>query len=143
MPLTCKECSDTNLEALVNGFCVDCHRERSAAWRKKMAIRQNPAQFHMPKLLALLLTQHWMHECQIIPDYMPQFPREDTKPTCQVCFTNDGGTQWFIRYSNGPLQGYFWDIYGDDLHSPEMALIAISKSIAPPGAKTVPTHGSL
>ncbi len=96
----------------------------------------------MKKLVNLLLYEHWMHHCVIDPAYMPPFPRDDTRPTCQVHYTNEKGSTWGLRYSNGPLQGYFWDSYGEDLHSPELALVALSRSPAPPGVKsTVPTHG--
>ena len=106
-----------------------------------MAVRQAPSQFDMDKLVRLLLTEHWMHECEIIPQYMPPFPRDDTRPTCQLRCANEGGAAWFLRYSNGPLQGYFWDVYGDDMHSPELALLAISRSPPPPGVRTIQTHG--
>jgi hypothetical protein len=142
MSMACKECGDPNLEASINGRCSDCHRTATAKWQAKMAIRQDPAQFDMSKLVRLLLTQHWMHECQIVPEYMPPFPNEETRPTCQVRYIYDSGEPTFLRYSGGPLQGYFWDIYGDDMHSPELALVAISNSPAPPRVEAViPTHG--
>jgi hypothetical protein len=142
MSLTCKECEARDLEASIDGLCADCHRSATEKWQKKMAIRQDPGQFDMRKLVSRLLTQHWMHECEIIPQYMPPFPHEDTKPTCQVRYAYDDGTAVFLRYSRGPLQGYFWDVYGEDMQSPELALIAISKSPAPPRVGVViPTHG--
>lgn len=142
MTLTCKTC-DADTDMLAGGECHECRQKTTAAWRKKMAIRQDPAQFDVDRIVRLLLTQHWMHECQIVPDYMPPYPGKDTKPTCQVRFVYESGDETFLRYSNGPLQGYFWDIYGDDMHSPEVALIAISQSPAPPRVSSViPTHGS-
>lgn len=141
MSLTCKECNASNLEATINGVCPDCHRTATEKWQAKMAIRQDPAQFNLSKLINRLLTQHWMHECQIVPDYTPPFPREDTRPTCRVRYVYENGEATYLRYSKGPLQGYFWDLYGDDMHSPELALIAISNSPAPPRVNVVPTHG--
>lgn len=141
MSLTCKECKAENLEALINNLCCDCHRDATERWQAKMAVRQEPSQFAMDKLIRLLLTQHWMHECRIIVGYMPPNPSPDTRPSCQVHCTNDSGSEWRLRYSNGPLQGYFWDSYGEDFHSPELALIAISQSPAPPGVKVFQTHG--
>ena len=140
--MDCKTCKTTNNEALINGECADCYRASSEAWHAKMAIRQNPSQFRMEKLVNLLLSEHWMHECEIITAYMPPYPSPDTRPTCQVRCVNDGGTAWFLRYSNGPLQGYFWDVYGEDMHSPELALVAISRSPAPPGVRVYQTHGT-
>lgn len=140
--MICKECRTGNLEAIINGLCPDCHRDLTRKHNAKMAIRQKPEQFDMDKLVRLLLTQHWMHECRIVVDYMPPNPRPETRPSCQVHVTNDNGHEWRLRYSNGPLQGYFWDSYGEDFHSPELALIAISQSPAPPGVKVFQTHGS-
>jgi hypothetical protein len=142
MSLTCKECGAKDLEASIDGLCSDCHRTATGKWQAKMAIRQDPSQFDMRKLVSRLLTQHWMHECEIIPQYMPPFPSADTRPTCQVRYVYEDGTATFLRYSRGPAQGYFWDIYGEDMHSPELSLIAISNSPAPPHVKVViPTHG--
>lgn len=142
MSLTCKECGASNLEASFDNLCSDCHRSATEKWRAKMAIRQDPAQFDMRKLISRILTQHWMHECEIIPDYMPPSPREDTRPTCKVRYVYEDGERVFLRYSKGPAQGYFWDAYGEDMHSPELALVAISQSPAPPRVKVViPTHG--
>nr|WP_250808433.1 hypothetical protein [Neorhizobium tomejilense] len=142
MSLTCKSCEDTNLEGTINGMCADCHRTATEKWQAKMAIRQDPAQFDMVKLVNRLLSQHWMHECEIIPRYMPPNPGDDTRPTCQVRYTYEDGTMAFLRYSKGPMQGYFWDMYGEDMGSPERALICISQSPAPPRVGVViPTHG--
>lgn len=124
-------------------LCGPCWNSQTAAWRKRMAIRQDPAQFSMDRLVRLLLTQHWMHECQIIPDYMPPYPSADTLSTVVVCYTYDSGHKTFLRHSHGPLQGYSWDVYGDDMHMPELALLALSHAPAPPHVHAViPTHGT-
>lgn len=143
MTFTCKTCGDANLEAVINDLCCDCHRDATEKWKKRMAIRQDPAKFNMDRLIRLMLTQHWMHECEIIPDYMPPYPGRDTRPTCVVRYTYDSGSTAFLRHSVGPLQGYFWDAYGEDLHTPEMALICISQAPAPPRVHAViATHGT-
>ncbi len=83
--------------------------------------------FNTDKLIKTLLSEHWHKHCEIIPDYMPPHPHKDTRPTVKVkC------GEWFLRCSHGPIQGYFWDIYGDDLSCVEYAIIALSKSQAPP-----------
>lgn len=38
----------------------------------------------------------------------------------------------FLRYSKGPRQGFFWDAYGDDFLSPELALLALLQAPVPP-----------
>jgi hypothetical protein len=110
-------------------------------WQKKMAVRQDPSQFDMARLLASLLNDHWMHECEILPAYVP--PRAETgrRPECRVRYVREDRERFFLRYSKGPLQGYFWDAYGDDMHDPELAVVAISRSPAPPGVSVIQTHG--
>ena len=77
--------------------------------------------FSVEELVEIILDQNWHKECEIIPNYMPivvvKYPNshEDT----------------FLRYSTGPLGGYFWDVYGDDLHSVEVAIIALSRAPIP------------
>lgn len=125
-----------------NGECGACYSASNSAWQKRMAIRQDASQFDLQKVINLLLTQHWMHECKIIPDYMPPFPRKDTRPTCQIHYVYPDGSDVGLRYSRGPLQGVSWDSYGDDFHSPELALVALSQAPAPPRVDVViPTHG--
>ena len=96
MSLTCKECNASNHEAAINGRCPDCHRTATEKWQAKMAIRQDPTQFDLSKLVRLLLTQHWMHECQIVPDFIPPFPSEDTLPRCQVRYVYEIGETTFL-----------------------------------------------
>lgn len=139
--MICQECKQET-SMLSNDDCPDCFNRKQEAWEKRMAIRQDPGQFDAGKLICLLLTQHWMHECEIDPKYMPPYPSKDTKPTCQVHYRYKDGKTTGLRYSHGPLQGYFWDIYGDDMHSPELALVAISQAPPPPRIDLViPTHG--
>lgn len=83
------------------------------------------------KLAALLLDQDWHKQCDIVPDYMPPFPREDTRPTVQVRFNNGSEYPPFLRHSCGPKQGFFWDIYGDDMQTVELAVLALSQAPAP------------
>ena len=72
----------------------------------------------------------WRGKCEIIPQYMPPFPRPDTRPVLVVRHGNS-----FLRYSRGPRQGFFWDIYGDDLHTVGLALLALLEAPPPPGAE--------
>jgi hypothetical protein len=140
--LTCKTCNQETAST-AGGECFDCHSLSQEAWLKKMAIRQDPSQFNLDKLIRVLLDQHWMHECKIVQAYMPPRPDPGTRPTCQVHYHYPDGTHSCLRYSKGPLQGYFWDFYGEDFHSPELALIAITRAPAPTRVGTViPTHGT-
>lgn len=78
----------------------------------------------------------WRAECEIIPGYMPPYPREDTRPACVVRYKfvdkRDGEAGCFLRHSGGARQGFFWDIYGDDLLRPELALVALAQAPTPP-----------
>lgn len=89
------------------------------------------AEINLEKLLALLFDQPWHKSCEIVPDYMPPNPRPDTKPTVQVRCNNDSEYPAFLRYSNGPKQEYFWDIYGDNMHTVELAVFSLSRAPAP------------
>ena len=37
----------------------------------------------------------------------------------------------YLRFSGGAKQGFFWDVYGDDLVNTELAVIALSEAPAP------------
>lgn len=96
----------------------------------------NPKLFTVESLLEVLLEDKhfqrdtrndtWRKHAEIVPDYMPPYPQKDTRPTCQVrC-----GDAW-LRYSRGPKQGFFWDIYGDDFGNPALALMALLQAPVP------------
>lgn len=93
----------------------------------------NPKLFTVEKLLAAFFDNNhgnrdaWRALASIVPDYTPPYPRED-RPRCVVRFDNS-----FLRYSCGPRQGHFWDVYGDDYLTPEFALIALLEAPIPPG----------
>lgn len=132
--MICIDCK-AETEITRNGRCPPCAEKTNLAWQARMRVRQDAGRFNCQKLINLLLQSHWMHECEIISNY------NDTK-YCVVRYTYKSGEQTFLRYSNGPLQGYFWDIYGDDMNSIELALLALSN--APPPHRidvVIPTHG--
>ncbi len=83
------------------------------------------------KLASLLLDQQWHKHCEIIPDFMPKFPHEDTRPTVQVRFNDGSDYPPRLRYSYGPKQGFFWDSYGEDMQTVELAVLALSQAPAP------------
>lgn len=83
------------------------------------------------RLVGYLLDQPWHRKCEIVPDYMPPFPTKDTRPSVQVRYNDGSEYPPFLRYSHGPKQGFFWDIYGDDMQNAELALIALTQAPAP------------
>ncbi len=90
-------------------------------------------------LLDLLLPERWQQKCEIIPDYMPPYPQEDTRPSCVVVWRRDEDRgDIFLRYSKGPRQGFSWDVYGDDMHTVELAVIALSKAPHPSALDNYP-----
>ena len=78
------------------------------------------------ELIKLILDQQWHLNCEIISNYMPPYPDKDTKPTVVVRYKNS-----FLRYSAGPKQGFFWDCYGADMLTVELAIIALSQAPIP------------
>lgn len=95
----------------------------------------DPALFTVQGLLDQLLDDcHggrdiWRKQAEIIAGWMPQHTRPDTTPKVVVRFEDS-----FLRFSHGPAQGYFWDIYGDDFIRPSLALIALLQAPVPPSA---------
>ncbi len=69
----------------------------------------------------------WRKNATIVVDYMPRHPNADTRPTCVVRYDHS-----FLRYSKGPRQGYFWDVYGDHFMNPSLALLALLEAPVPP-----------
>lgn len=81
----------------------------------------------------------WIAQAEIVPEYMPPHARPDTRPKCVVRYDftdpRDGKKDaCFLRYSKGPEQGHFWDVYGDDYMRPTLALRALLEAPAPPPA---------
>lgn len=92
------------------------------------------------RLKGYLLDQRWHANCEIILDYMPPFPKEDTRPTVKICYNNGKEYKPFLRYSHGPRQGFFWDIYGDDFQNEQLAIIALSQAPAPRDVSPLTFH---
>lgn len=106
----------------------------------------NPA-----KLLDLMLddvsgnVNAWWSLVEIVPNYMPPFPRADTRPSIRVrCLVRPDEPQSAPGVSTGRYShlrrslagwqsgGYFWDCYGDDWPSVEHALLAVLHAPVPP-----------
>lgn len=94
----------------------------------------DPKMFTVERLLAAMFDtafgnrNPWWVLAEIVPAYMPPYLNEWTRPKCVVRCGES-----FLRYSVGPQQGYFWDGYGDDFHTPELALLALREAPIPPG----------
>lgn len=74
----------------------------------------------------------WKRLVEIVPDYVAPFDKENKKK-CVVLIRHDYDNDVsFLRYSKGPAQGFFWDMYGDDFIVPELALLAIMSAPVPP-----------
>lgn len=91
----------------------------------------------LDRLVGLLLDQGWHAQCEIVPDYMPPHPYQHTRPRVVVRHNNGTDYPAFLRYSCGPQQGFFWDIYGDDMQSVELAIVALSKAPYPRGVAPI------
>lgn len=103
-------------------------------------------QFDLKKLVDCFLEDNsgnrdiWRRQCEIIVDYMPPHPTRDTKPTCIVRIQKPEESHiphndhLYLRYSKGPAQGFFWDIYGEDFQTPELAFRALLEAPVPPCA---------
>lgn len=108
------------------------------------AVDHEAAAIEIGKLHGLALASHapmegggWRAECEIIPAYMPPFPRRDTRPIVAVRFR-----KIFLRYSKGPEQGFFWDIYGEDFQTEALARTAIAAAPCPPGIAASSSTGA-
>lgn len=121
----------------INGIPADQWNERNRIWQENCRKRLDCSSLDLEKLVHTLCDQTWMRHCEIIPEYMFPFPREGDRPIVAVRWTDPEGEreERFLRYSKGPAQGYFWDIYPDDMHSPELAVVSLSRSFPPPGSK--------
>jgi hypothetical protein len=82
-------------------------------------------------LMDLLLDEPWHSRCEIIPDYMPPYPNSSTRPSFQVRYNDGSEYMPYLRYSLGPKQGFFWDIYGEDMKTYALAILALSQAPAP------------
>ena len=80
-------------------------------------------------------SEKWRLECELIPKYMPPYPTKDTRPKFVIKAKN---TKLYLRYSCGPGQGHFWDVYGDDYINEELATHAIGQAPRPQGRSEVP-----
>lgn len=77
----------------------------------------------------------WRVYAEIIPNWFPKYPRKDTQPILVVRFRNE-----YLRHSLGPHQGFFWDMYPDDMITPGIAFKALIESPTPPGLWMQKTH---
>jgi hypothetical protein len=101
----------------------------------------DPTMFTAERLVAALLydmagnVNAWRKWAEIVPAYMPPYPGDDTRPRCVVRL---GGS--FLRGGGDTL---FWDMYGDDFHTPEHALLALCRAPVPPGLVRMPRAETL
>ena len=72
-------------------------------------------------------TDPWHCYVEVVENYMPPFPRKDTKPEIQVRWGSS-----FLRYGRRGFGSCFWDMYGDPFQSVQEAWFAVSLAPAPP-----------
>lgn len=88
-------------------------------------------------------TADWRHFVEIVENYKPPFAGPNYQPRFVVRFKSPwrkDGTTWFLRYSNGPGAGHFWDSYGDDYLNYQLAHAAILIAPLPPGLFNFTQH---
>lgn len=102
----------------------------------------DPSLFTVERLLATMLddmfgnVDRWRKFAEIVLDYRAPFAAPDEPAKVVVRYTPTGGRSVvFLRYSKGPRQGYSWDIYGDNFHTPELALLALLQAPVPPSTQ--------
>lgn len=115
--------------------------ERRYDWRYPRPGDFSPAfdqTINGPALARLMLTESWHPYAEIIPNYVPKFAKEGFCPEVQVrvkifseALHTEPESYSYLRYSKGPDQGFFWDIYGDDMQTFELAVLALYKAPAP------------
>lgn len=69
---------------------------------------------------------NWRRLAEIIPAYRGMHANPATPTKCVIRLDDR-----FLRHSKGPRQGHFWDIVGDDYHSPELAFVALLEAEPP------------
>lgn len=79
------------------------------------------------KLVALVLDQNWHKECEIIQNHKY---RDGSEVKVLIKYPNEH-QDTFLRYSKGHKQCYFWDVYGNDFNTVELAILALSKAPIP------------
>lgn len=112
----------------------------------------DPSLFDRDRLVALLTdtvhgnVNHWFRLVEIVPDYMPPFPREGDEPSIQVrCLVRPDepapgpgiATSRHVYLRGGGMCGwrngaYFWDCYGTRWLTVEHALLAVVHAPVPP-----------
>ncbi len=93
----------------------------------------DPKIFRMEKLLSALMREdasaasptNWRWEAEII-EIDSEIVGKSHAQEFQVRLGKS-----YLRHSRGPRQGHFWDIYGDDYQSPELALVALLQAEPP------------
>lgn len=99
----------------------------------------DPKLFTVEKLLAHLLDSMfgnddaWRSLAEIVPNYMPLYPGKDTQPSAvvRVQVREPDAVLGEFVYLRAGRCSLFWDVYGDDFHTPENALLALLEAPIP------------
>ena len=92
--------------------------------------------------LKRLMFKHsaWVRDCEILVSPSSEAKNSDEPPAVFIRY-KAGEEYAYLRHSKGPLQGYFWDIYGDDFQSAALATLALYS--APPPQNVDPLELSV
>lgn len=89
------------------------------------------------RLVNYLLCEEWHQHAEIVPNYVARYAKEGARPEVHVRVPmhsdnehHEAETHSYLRFSKGPKQGFFWDCYGDDFGTIELAILALHQ--APP-----------
>jgi hypothetical protein len=88
----------------------------------------NPCSVTAEALVNVLLNQRWHKGCLFVADYLVPKHEPGEPPRIRVKYVP---YEAYLRYSQGPQQGFFWDVYGDDMLTLELAILALHQAPAP------------
>lgn len=72
-------------------------------------------------------TDPWHLEVEVVEDYMPPYPRPETRPSIQVRWRGS-----FLRQGGSAFNPFFWDMYGKEFLTVQFAWLAVAQAPAPP-----------
>ena len=70
----------------------------------------------------------WHCFAEVVENYMPPFPRKDTKPSIQVRW----GASYLRQGRGGGFHPFFWDVYGEEFRTVQQAWLALARAPTPP-----------
>lgn len=91
-----------------------------------MSDATNLAAIHMPDFIRQLTeSKPWLKDVDLVAE-----DRRDYGKILVVRYKGRESTV-YLRHSKGPLQGFDWDVYGDNMQTPALCLLALIDAPAP------------